>query len=558
VTATRSRTPVYDKTVDASPGKLLGLVRTARAFARATRAAGAPVFIRDAVIHGVRVRCFTNSPHLEEFWRLNWFDAAEWAALTGQPAPWRPGVRIYAFAGPNGQGGAPAAYYSRRESTVVFFNTAYYGQLKSWVLGAVGRLLADTEGVHSIHGAAVKHGQSGVLFIAPTGTGKSTSSYGLMTDGLETWGPGSARFHSDDWVYVRYFFPTRQGGLVAPREIRDSNGRQLARGFRCQAWLRAAGGGTSGDATVYGVAPAGAAVEARAADIDVTGPPVALAYISEKTFYLRTNLVESYPVAAGPMTRTLLENVPDAVGGETADAVAGAGDGPEDLARLAAFDNARAMLTAQSVFGAEAVYANPAEPLRLTHVFLLKRDFADPTVLESLTLPEFCGRLMLGRTPEGKSEVAYNAYRAVDDAAEAAYLGALAAGNGKPRGPAAVFAKHLRARDRGAGASPAAGPPDSLVEEFELFQTLYASTRTYLVNTVLQAAPGLASRSEAVHATRRLIVAAINLPTDDGKAKVNLENWRRFADRAGDGSRPPGNRARKRPSPGPNPGSQAT
>ncbi len=562
VTATRSRTPVYDKTIDASPGKLLDLVRTAQAFAQATRAAGGKVFRRDAVIHGVRVRCFTNSPHLEEFWRANWFDPAEWAALTGRPAPRRPGVKVYAFAGSDGQGqgGSPAAYYSRRENTVVFFNTAYYGQLKSWVLGAVGRLLADTEGIHSIHGAAVKHGQSGVLFIAPTGTGKSTSSYGLMADGLETWGPGSARFHSDDWVYVRYFFPTRQGALVAPREVRDGAGRQLARGFRCQAWLRGAVSGMGSraaahvapDATIFGVAPAGAAVEVRAADIDMERPPVALAYISEKTFYLRTNLVESYPAAAAPMTRTLLENVPDTVDGEAMAAIDGvaaaeagsgrgagaggdgearAGIGSEDLARLAAFDNARALLTAESVFGAEAVYANPSEPLRITHVFLLRRDFADPTVLENLTLAGFCGRLMLGRTPEGKSEVAYNAYRAVDDAAEATYLAALAAGNGKPLGPAAVFAKHLRTRDRGLGAvdSPAVCPPDSLIEEFELFQTLYASTRAFLVNTVLQAAPGLGARSEAVHATRRLIVAAINLSAGRTLPKVNLNNWRRFA-----------------------------
>src|SRR3989454_6224983 len=36
-----------------------------------------------------------------------------------------------------------------------------------------------------------------------SGTGKSTSSYGLMTF-------PKTRFHSDDWVYVRYTYATRE------------------------------------------------------------------------------------------------------------------------------------------------------------------------------------------------------------------------------------------------------------------------------------------------------------------------------------------------------------
>lgn len=554
VTATRSRTPVYDKTVDASPGKLLSLLRLARSLARASRAAGRPVFREDVVIHGVRVRCRTNSPHLAEFWRLNWFSPEEWTALTGRTAPRTPGVRVYAFSGPSGEGGEPAAYYSRRENTVVFFNTSYYGQLKSWVLGAVGRLLADTEGVHSIHGAAVKHGGFGVLFIAPTGTGKSTSSYGLMADALATFGPEGARFHSDDWVYVRYFFPTRWGGLVAPREIRDRAGRELARGFRCQTWLRNHGRRRSDldGVTVYGVSPSGANLRVAVTDIDPDRPPVALAYISEKTFYLRTNLVESYPAAAAPMTQTLLENVPDLVDpedwvkaepgvrDETHPVGAGSafsGDGrvpAEDISRLAAFDNARAMLAPASIFGPSAVYTDPNEPLRLTHVFLLKRDYKDPTVLESLSLAGFCGRLILGKTPEGKAEVAYNAYRAVDDRAEAAYISRLATDGDGPVTPAAVFRRHLEALtgkgEPPADTSPAPAPPDSLVEEFELFQTLYSAVEAYLVNTILQSAPGVSSRAEAVRATLRIIVRAMSSGRagPGGRIRVILKNWESF------------------------------
>ena len=190
VTRTKSRTALKDKTLDKHPAHRDALIGRAQGYAAAQADS---VRAHDVVIHGVRVRAFTNMPHLYDFWTENWFTVDEWRQVTGKSAPDEPAVTVYAL------GHVPediAAYYSREKSTIVFFNTSYYGQLKSWVLGAVGRVLADELGVHSIHGAAVDAGGKGILFIAPTGTGKSTASYGLMRL------PGSA-FHSDDWVYLR-------------------------------------------------------------------------------------------------------------------------------------------------------------------------------------------------------------------------------------------------------------------------------------------------------------------------------------------------------------------
>ncbi len=57
------------------------------------------------------------------------------------PAPGTPQITVYARTGVAG-----AAYYSRVRNTIAFFNTACYGQLKSWVLGAVGGRLAGLDG----------------------------------------------------------------------------------------------------------------------------------------------------------------------------------------------------------------------------------------------------------------------------------------------------------------------------------------------------------------------------------------------------------------------------
>jgi len=141
----------------------------------------------NADINGVIIQLKTNDDHLIDFWIENWFPA---------PLTARPQGMIYAVVGVPDQ--EPYAYYNSETKTAVFFNTNYYGQCKSWALGIVADIMEMQHDVHSIHGAAVDVGGTGVVIIAPTGTGKSTHSYGLVL-GLPT-----ARIHSDDWIYVDY------------------------------------------------------------------------------------------------------------------------------------------------------------------------------------------------------------------------------------------------------------------------------------------------------------------------------------------------------------------
>src|SRR3989442_993669 len=192
VTRTKGRTAVHDKTVDRKPGLFRRLVANA---VETIASSGQRTYSHDVVIHGLRVRAITNSEHLIGYWKDNWYGIDEWLRITGKRAAETPDVLVIALGRVPTE--AEAAYYSRQNDTVIFFNTSYYGQLKSWVLGAVGRKLAVDYGVHSIHGAVVTKDGKGILYIAPTGTGKSTSTYGVMEF-------PNTRFHSDDWVYVRY------------------------------------------------------------------------------------------------------------------------------------------------------------------------------------------------------------------------------------------------------------------------------------------------------------------------------------------------------------------
>ena len=498
VTRTKSRTSVHDKALDRDPARRDALIYRARSYAE-TQASH--VCVHDVVIHGVRVRAITNMPHLFDFWNDNWFAVDEWQQVTGKPALEEPAVVVYAL------GHVPeevGAYYSREKSTIVFFNTSYYGQLKSWVLGAVGRILADEFGIHSIHGATVAIGGDGVLFIAPTGTGKSTASYGLMRL------PGAA-FHSDDWVYVRYAIPLRDGSKVSPVSLRTPDGT-LVRGYRVLPWLAAHG------------APAGAILDVLTVnngrrtvaidEVDMEAPPAAYAYISEKRFYLRSNIVESFPGALPAFMQSKLENCPDVTAAfmdrqrPLLNRAVGELDGrlhvsheelAHELARLMAFDNARAMLDISRVFGEERVYTNPLTPLRLTSVFLLRRDADDARVLRRLTEAQFVADLVAGRTPMGVMETAYNAYRAVDDKEERAFIDGLLreAGYGASLGAEERILKGLFSSQQ---------TPDSLREEFTLFRQLYRSAACLEMNTILREDPSVPTTREAVNITLDLLV----------------------------------------------------
>lgn len=521
ITRTKSRTAVSDKNLDADPPK------RERLLARALAASGDDaVRTHDVVIHGVRVRAITNSPHLYEFWCENWYGVGEWERISGNIVSAEPRCTAYALTGIEDE--PEAAYYSREKNTIVFFNTAYYGQLKSWVLGAVGRILAEEYGIHSIHGACVALERRGILYIAPTGTGKSTSSYGLMR------APG-ARFHSDDWVYIRYMYPLADGKLIAPTRIETAAGETIE-GYRCARWLERP---DTPMATVYGLGLRDEPITAPLARLDRGAPPQAYAYLSEKVFYLRSNLVENFPEAAYELLQSNLENVPSvpaafieqyrgllrdldqyllstgAARGRDHFAHMPEAERHRMLARFFAFNNARAMLQIGNIFPPAQVFLDPLEPVHLTHIFLLKRDFDADEVLQTLDLDSFIDRLLIGQTPEGKREIAYNAYRAVDDAQEKAYVSRIE-GQARSAG-GSLYATMQRDRD----------VPATLYEEFELFRLLHRAAACYDLNTILQKDPTVPSRKEAVERTIALIAAVVAQAR--GTISATIDTYRQIA-----------------------------
>ena len=524
ITRTKGRTAVHDKSVDATPGLIERLLKSAHD--HLGRIDGKePAYTHDVVIHGIRVRARTNSPHLFDFWVDNWYSLEEWQRRTGLAPPPKPRVEVYALHGVKDQ--QEAAYYSRKKNTIIFFNTSYYGQLKSWVLGAVGRILAAEFGIHSIHGACVEMAGKGLLYIAPTGTGKSTSSYGLMTF-------PKTRFHSDDWVYVRYTYATREGKRVFVLRAEGTD-RTRAQGYQVYRWIERHAGDR--DARLGVMTLDNLEKTLKLGDLDLSRPTEAYAYTSEKIYYLRTNLAENFPAAACEILASKEENVPDvtdtfltrsrSVLKNIADELKELNDRRlravlekkserellEICGRLIAFDNARSMLDIAKVLPVERVFSNPMEPVKLAAVMLLKRNPDDSAVLSHLPLDRFMERLLIGETPEKKRETAYNAYRAVDDKTERQFIEGLERQTTPTRTLYSLFSS--------AGAMPA-----SLEEEFELFRVLYNSARAYDLNTTLQKDPRVRDKREAVH--RTLAVIARTLEEEPQGINLTINDYGKY------------------------------
>lgn len=158
---------------------------------RARRALeGSEAYIHDAVVFGRRVRLFTNSFHLADFWRENFFAEAEWRARVGPP-PERGRTDLAVHAMIDVPEEAEASYVSPSLGEVYLFNTSWYGDLRACALEALDAKLAP--GARIFHGGAVVRGNRTAVFLYPREVIHPTPVWGLLEEfpdahlGAEGW-----------------------------------------------------------------------------------------------------------------------------------------------------------------------------------------------------------------------------------------------------------------------------------------------------------------------------------------------------------------------------------
>lgn len=138
-----------------------------------------------ANISGVCIKLNTDIDFWAEEWRRNWFPMLHTIHSHG---------RLFV----RNRGGEEVVKYDPLSNTAFLFDTDYYGYVKSIALAIAGDVMEENHDIYSIHGACLDLDGKGVSIIAPSGTGKTTTAYGLMR-------LASARFIGDDWHFFRFF-----------------------------------------------------------------------------------------------------------------------------------------------------------------------------------------------------------------------------------------------------------------------------------------------------------------------------------------------------------------
>lgn len=134
-------------------------------------------------IHGVCVRLLTDQERTKEVWENNFYNMSENV---------RSHCRVIVLDMP---GEGLTVRYDPLSRTAFLFNFEYYGWIKSVALAVVSDLLEDQHRIYSVHGAALDVAGTGVSLIAPSKTGKTTHSWGLLRG-------NDSRLVTDDWYFV--------------------------------------------------------------------------------------------------------------------------------------------------------------------------------------------------------------------------------------------------------------------------------------------------------------------------------------------------------------------
>jgi hypothetical protein len=138
-----------------------------------------------ADIYGCCIKLLTDDKYAKERWEKNFYPMSAHVRSHG---------RMIVVEEKNEK---QRVFYDPLSKTAFLINVDYYGWVKSIALSIAGDLLEDGHGINSVHGACVDLDGQGVCFIAPSGTGKTTHTYGLLRlDGV--------RVISDDWFFVRF------------------------------------------------------------------------------------------------------------------------------------------------------------------------------------------------------------------------------------------------------------------------------------------------------------------------------------------------------------------
>ncbi|WP_455369959.1 HPr kinase/phosphorylase [[Eubacterium] cellulosolvens] len=137
-----------------------------------------------ADIYGCCIKLLTNLKYVKERWEENFYPMSNHIRSHGRLVVIEEKDRPL------------TVLYDPLSKTAFLINVDYYGWVKSLALATASDILEDEHGINSVHGACIDLDGKGICLIAPSGTGKTTHTYGMLRI-------PQVRILSDDWFFVR-------------------------------------------------------------------------------------------------------------------------------------------------------------------------------------------------------------------------------------------------------------------------------------------------------------------------------------------------------------------
>ncbi|MFA5221025.1 MAG: aldolase [Methanoregula sp.] len=138
-------------------------------------------------IYGCCIKFLSDNHLFRETWQENFYPMCQNIRSHG---------RLFVF----NDTGYPqnTVFFDPYSKTAFLLNFSYYGWVKSIALAIAGDILEDEHDIFSLHGACVDLDGKGLCMVGTSGAGKTTQTYGLLTD-------PHTRIISDDWFFSRVF-----------------------------------------------------------------------------------------------------------------------------------------------------------------------------------------------------------------------------------------------------------------------------------------------------------------------------------------------------------------
>jgi len=138
-------------------------------------------------IYGCCIKLLCDDPTLRDTWEENFYSMSQNVRSHG---------RLFVCKDPSYQ--PDTVLFDPHAKTVFLLNIRYYGWIKSIALSLAGDILEDEHGIWSVHGACVDIEGKGLCIVGAPGSGKTTQTYGLLTN-------SRTRVVADDWFFFRVY-----------------------------------------------------------------------------------------------------------------------------------------------------------------------------------------------------------------------------------------------------------------------------------------------------------------------------------------------------------------